>query len=303
MKLSAVCKGGVGLETDITDSTDIFLLQDFVTSKATTTSINGVSIMEKFEDDNFLKTAVRNFVSFLSMVGGNEWEAPFKQFIDWASGSGDYGLPVGPVAYVGKTRLFFAKTIFAVIIKSIMSADLNESIVDIKLKVKNLIGLSFDKWANDINGLSQLMEHHSAFNLRQEALSIDMSKVLKGAKSQNDEEGSPTKKVKREELKKKDEQKKKVASKKIPSAPPTLSNGKPKYCVFYVGSWLFPDKGIFKCSIQVGKPPCTFKHCDSVQEYISFYGSKELFKEAVKAGVQDGKMGKVRTELLNNHLA
>ena len=82
----------------------------------------------------------------------------------------------------------------------------------------------------------------------------------------------------------------------------TLSTGKPKYCVFYTGSWLFPDRG-FKCSAQAGKPSCVFKHCDSVQEYISFYGSKELFKEAVKAGISDGKMGKVRTELLTNHLA
>ena len=47
MRLSAVCKGGVSLETDTTDSLDIFLLQDFVISKATSASINGVSIMEK----------------------------------------------------------------------------------------------------------------------------------------------------------------------------------------------------------------------------------------------------------------
>ena len=302
MKLSAVCKGGVGLETDTTDSTDVFLLQDFVISKATAASINGVSIMEKFDDDNFLKTAVRNFVSFLSLVGGNDWEGPVRQLIDWASGSGDFDLTLGPVAYVGKTRLFFAKTIFAVVIKSIMSSDLNDSRDDIKLRVKNLIGLGFDKWANDINGLSQLMEHHSAFNLRQEALSIDMSKVLKGSKSRHDEDESPTKKLKKEDPKRKEDQKKKAEPKKSLPAPPTLFNGKPKYCVFYTGSWLFPDKG-YKCSIQAGKPPCTFKHCDSVQEYISFYGSKELFKEAVKVGLLDGKMGKVRTELLTNHLA
>jgi hypothetical protein len=301
MKLSAVCKGGVGLETDITDSTDIFLLQDFVISKATAASINGVSIMEKFDDDNFLKTAVRNFVSFLSLVGGSDWDGPIKQFSDWASGSGDHSLSLGPVAYVGKTRLFFAKTIFAAIIKSIMSSDLNDSSDDIKSKVKNQIMLGFDKWANDINGLSQFMEHHSAFNLRQEALSIDMSVVLKGSKSRSvDEEGSPTKKPKREELKKKDD-KKKGELKKTPPASSSLPNGKPKYCVWFVGSWLFPGRG-FKCNIQAGKPQCTFKHCDSVQEYISFYGSKELFKEVVKAGIQDGKMGKVRTELLTNHL-
>ena len=46
----------------------------------------------------------------------------------------------------------------------------------------------FSKWANDINGLSQLMEHHSMFNTRQEALSIDMSKVLKANKSRQEEE-------------------------------------------------------------------------------------------------------------------
>ena len=138
----------MGLETDTTDSVDIFLLQDFIISKATSTFINGVSIMEKFEDDNFLKTAVRNFVSFLSLVGGSDWEDPVKQLVDWASGSGDYGVSLGPVAYIGKTRLFFAKTIFAVIIKSILSSDLND---DIKSRVKNLIGLGFDKWANDIN--------------------------------------------------------------------------------------------------------------------------------------------------------
>ena len=300
LKLSAVCKGNVGSETDTTDSTDILLLQDFVISKATAASINGVSIMEKFDDDNFLKTAVRNFVSFLSLIGGNDWDGPIRQLTDWASGSGDFSLALGPAAYVGKTRLFFAKTIFAMVIKSIMSSDLNDSSNDIKSKVKNLIGLGFDKWANDINGLSLLMEHHSAFNLRQEALSIDMSKVLKGSKSRHDDVESPSKKIRKEDPKK--DQKKRVEPKRSTPAPVTLSTGKPKYCVFYTGSWLFPDRG-FKCSAQAGKPSCVFKHCDSVQEYISFYGSKELFKEAVKAGLPDGKMGKVRTELLTNHLA
>ena len=302
LKLSAVFKGNVGSETDTTDSTDILLLQDFVISKATAASINGVSIMEKFDDDNFLKTAVRNFVSFLSLVGGNDWDGPIRQLTDWASGSGDFSLALGPAAYVGKTRLFFAKTIFAMVIKSIMSSDLNDSSNDIKTRVKNLIGLGFDKWANDINGLSLLMEHHSAFNIRQEALSIDMSKVLRGSKSRHDDEESPTKRTKKEDPKRKEDQKKKVEPKRSTTAPVMLSTGKPKYCVFYTGSWLFPDRG-YKCSAQVGKPSCIFKHCDSVQDYISFYGSKELFKEAVKAGLSDGKMGKVRTELLTNHLA
>ena len=49
MKLSAFCKGGVGLETGVMDSLDIFLLQDFVISKASSASINGVPIMEKFD--------------------------------------------------------------------------------------------------------------------------------------------------------------------------------------------------------------------------------------------------------------
>jgi hypothetical protein len=199
LKLSAVFKGNVGSETDTTDSTDILLLQDFVISKATAASINGVSIMEKFDDDNFLKTAVRNFVSFLSLIGGNDWDGPIRQLTDWASGSGDFSLALGPAAYVGKTRLFFAKTIFAMVIKSIMSSDLNDSSNNIKSKVKNLIGLGFDKWANDINGLSQLMEHHSAFNIRQEALSIDMSKVLRGNKSCHDDDESPTKRTKKED--------------------------------------------------------------------------------------------------------
>ena len=277
-----------------------FSAADFVISKATAASINGVSIMEKFEDDNFLKTAVRNLVSFLSLVGGNDWDGPIRQSTDWASGSGDFALALGPVAYVGKTRLFFAKTIFAIVIKSIMSSDLNDSSDDIKLRVKHQLGLGFDKWANDINGLSQLMDHHSAFNLRQEALSIDMFKVLRGTKSRNEEGENPTKKLKKEDPKK--DQKKKAEPKRSTPAPPTLTNGKPKYCVFYTGSWLFPDRG-FRCNVQVGRPPCVFKHCDSVQEYISFYGSKELFREAVKSGLTDGKMGKVRTELLTNHLA
>ena len=53
----------------------------------------------------------------------------------------------------------------------------------------------------------------------------------------------------------------------------------------------------------IPQPPSLRPSGQQIKEYISFYGSKELFKEAVKAGLSDGKMGKVRTELLTNHLA
>ena len=145
MKLSAVCKGGVGLETDVMDSLDIFLLQDFVISKASSASINGVSIIEKFDDDNFLKTAVRNFVSFLSLVGGSDLDESFWQLVDWANGLGDSGMVLGPVTYTGRTRLFFAKTIFAGIIKSIMSLRYYDCI---RSRVEIKIESTFTKWAN-----------------------------------------------------------------------------------------------------------------------------------------------------------
>ena len=210
---------------------DIFLLQDFVISKALSPSINGVSIMEKFDDNNFLKTAVRNFVSFLSLVGGSDWDESFRQLVDWANGSGNSGTVLGPVAYTGRTRYFFAKTIFAGTINSITSSDLLDTIDCIRSRVGSKIEPIFTKWANDINGLSQLMEHHAMFNSRQEALSIDMSKVLRA---------SPIKKPRKEDKppSKKEDSKKKIEPKKVLPLQ-TLHNGKPKYCVFYTRSWLY----------------------------------------------------------------
>ena len=75
-----------------------------------------------------------------------------------------------------------------------------------------------------------------------------MSKVLRASKSRNEDEGSPIKKPRKEDkpFLKKEDPKKKIELLLLQ----TLHNGKPKYCVFYTGSWLFPGKG-YKCSVQV----------------------------------------------------
>ena len=73
---------------------------------------------------------------FYLLWGGKDWEVSVRHLVDWANGSGDSGMVLGPVACTGRPRLFFAKTIFAGIIKSIMSSDLSDCIDDIRSRVE-----------------------------------------------------------------------------------------------------------------------------------------------------------------------
>jgi hypothetical protein len=73
-----------------------------------------------------------------------------------------------------------------------------------------------------------------------------------------------------------------------------LTTGKLKFCIKHMGSILFPNNPKFGCKIS----PCTFKHCADVDEYVSYFGSKEALKEVNSGNIKVGSMGEVRTELI-----
>jgi hypothetical protein len=45
------------------------------------------------------------------------------------------------------------------------------------------------------------------------------------------------------------------------------------------------------------KPPCDFDYFNTLDEYIDYYGSKPLCKEAAMANGKTGKMGIIRDKL------
>jgi hypothetical protein len=61
-----------------------------------------------------------------------------------------------------------------------------------------------------------------------------------------------------------------------------------------MGSIVLPNEKKFVC----GNKPCSFKHCSSLEEYVTYYGSREALKEANSLNVSVGNMGKVRAELM-----
>ena len=67
-------------------------------------------------------------------------------------------------------------------------------------------------------------------------------------------------------------------------------------CIFHVGSFVLPDLRT-GCTPKQGKPPCDFKHFNTLDEYIDYYGSKPLCKEAAMANGKTGKMGLIRDKL------
>jgi hypothetical protein len=307
IKFDSVCKGLLGGRSDTKDLVDAFFFQDFFLCNNSLSDVKSIPVRSEFPA-RYIKEGILYFKSFLHVCGSSSWDEPLQQFLEWACETGDSQTPLGPHSYEGPVRVFFAKMVFEKILEAITRSDFDDDIKDVQIKVSTAISSMFDTWKYDINALRDRMVHDASFYAIKESKSLDVSSEKK-KKAQDADDGSesPPKKPKTIPLKKSN-----VgggvggggaggavpngvgAVKPLPSNK--LANGKIRMCIYHVGSFVLPGLRT-GCTPKSGKPLCDFKHLNTLDEYIDYYGSKPLCKEAAMANGKTGKMGLIRDKL------
>jgi len=165
----------------------------------------------------------------------------------------------------------------------------------------------FDTWKYDINALRDRMVHDASFYAIRESKSLDVGSEKKKAPEIGDGSESPPKKPKTNPAKKPNAggggggggaggTAPNGGGAAKPQLANKLANCKIRMCIFHVGSFVLPGLRT-GCTPKPGKPPCDFKHFNTLDEYIDYYGSKPLCKEAAMANGKTGKMGLIRDKL------
>jgi hypothetical protein len=298
-KFSAFCKGEFGSEKQYKDSTEVVHLQDFVMANSSIATINALPLLRDMEN-KFIIVAIQNLKLILLLTSSTNWSQYFRQFMDWACSTGESSEFKGPASYKGKVRFYFARMVFSSIMSCFSSLDFSITVESIGEKISAEVAKIFLLYENDIRSLYDLMMHSDTYNAAQEVRSIDAGLLLKAQKgvgklsldTPGDE--SPSKKHKKD-LKKpgiKIDTGNAGGGKGVTTASTTAS-GKMRFCIKHMGSIVLPNEKKFVC----GNKPCSFKHCSSLEEYVTYYGSREALKEANSLNVSVGNMGKVRAEL------
>ena len=309
MKFDSVCRGLLGGRSDTKDLVDAFFFQDYFLSNNTLSDIKFIQVRSDFPA-RFIKEGILNFKSFLHVCGSSSWDEPLQKFLEWACETGDSQSSLGPHSYEGPVRVFFAKMVFEKIIEAIMNSDLDDEIVSIQSEVSTAISSMFDTWKYDINALRDRMVHDASFYAIRESKSLDVGgEKKKKAPEIGDGAESPPKKTKSNPPKKSNVggggvsggggsggAASNVGGAVKPQSSNKLANGKMRMCIYHVGSFVSPELRT-GCTPKSGKPPCEFKHFSTLDEYIDYYGSKPLCKEAAMANGKTGKMGIIRDKL------
>jgi hypothetical protein len=305
-KFGAFCKGDFGSEKNYKDNMEVIHFQDLVLSNTSSLTVSSLPLQREMLNQHIV-VAVQNLKLILQLISSTSWTTAFRQFTDWACNTEESGNFSGPTSYKGKVRFYFARMVFSAAMSTISASFITDSLEITMVKVAESIAKVFARYKDDIKSLSDLMIHSDKYYEDQESRSVDASLLLKAQKGVGklsiDTSGleSPSKKPKISAEKKKG----KIApaatggalgGKTNTTAPTStaLTTGKLKFCIKHMGSILFPNNPKFGCKIS----PCTFKHCADVDEYVSYFGSKEALKEVNSGNIKVGSMGEVRTELI-----
>ena len=305
-KFGAFCKGDFGSEKNYKDNMEVIHFQDLVLSNTSSVTVSSLPLQREMLNKHIV-VAVQNLKLILQLISSASWTSAFRQFTDWACNTEESDNFSGPTSYKGKVRFYFARMVFASAMSTISVSYITDSLEETMVKVSESIASVFARYKDDIKSLSDLMIHSDRYYEDQESRSVDASLLLKTQKGVGklsiDTSGpeSPAKKLKSATEKKKDKKIAAVAAggtsggkaNTTASTTTTLTAGK-RFCIKHMGSILFPNNSKFGCKIS----PCSFKHCADIDEYVSFFGSKEALKEVNSGNIKVGSMGEVRTELI-----
>ena len=301
LKFGAFCKGEFGSEKQYKDSIDVIHFQDFVVANSSTSTINTLPLLRDM-DNKYIIVAIQNFKLIIQLIALNDWSEVLRQFMDWACSSGDINEFKGPASYKGKVRFYFARMVFSKIMSCFEWIDISTGIDSIAKEVSYEIASLFTLYKDDIRSLSDLMAHSDNFYAAQEARSIDASQLIKAQKGVGklslDTSGgdSPPKKP-RTDTKKPHDPKRiagGAAGGKAGLTSLTLPTGKMRFCIKHMGSVILSSDHKIVCKEQ----KCSFKHCSSLDDYVTYYGSRDALKEANSFNTPLGNMGKVKAELI-----
>jgi len=191
-KAEALFLGSCGTCNTFTDSKSVIHLKDFVT-----TNLKSITTEDLSWDvsPDLIKSAIFNMVKSMEILScSSDWSECYRQFMEWATHYNvDNDTVMGPAAYTGPVRLYFARMLFCDIMMVLAGTGSApaESQLEVQEQVKQRIKERFDEYADDIDRLKALLVWYRDKARRSVQLRIDASAKTTSDKNQRGDTKPP----------------------------------------------------------------------------------------------------------------
>jgi hypothetical protein len=191
-KAEALFLGSCGTCNTFTDSKSAIHLKDFVT-----TNLKSITTEDLSWDvsPDLIKSAIFNMVKSMEILScSSDWSECCRQFMEWATHYNvDNDTVMGPAAYTGPVRLYFARMLFCDIMMVLAGTGSApaETQLEVQKLVKKRIKERFDEYADDIDRLKALLVWYRDKARRSVQLRIDASAKTTSDKNQRGDTKPP----------------------------------------------------------------------------------------------------------------
>jgi len=191
-KYEALFSGSCGTCNTFRDSKSAIHLKDFVTTNLRAIGTEDLSWEVSPE---LIKSAIFNFVRSIEILScGSDWTDCFKKFTEWATHYHvDNASIIGPAAYTGPVRLYFARMLFFDIMELLAGATSAPQVSQSEVQdlVTDKISERFTEYGDDIDRLKVLLLWHKDVARRAVQQRIDASVKPAGDRGLNTREDRP----------------------------------------------------------------------------------------------------------------
>jgi hypothetical protein len=158
-KYEALFSGSCGTCNTFRDSKSAIHLKDFVTTNLRSIATD-IDLSWEVSPE-LIKSAIFNFVKSIEILScGSDWKDCFKEYTEWATHYNvDNTSIIGPAAYTGPVRLYFARMLFYDIMELLAGVTSAPQVSQLAVRdlVKDRISERFIEYGDDIDRLKVLL--------------------------------------------------------------------------------------------------------------------------------------------------